>query len=351
MFCGIGGEFWEEIWVGVKASEIFGEAEDIEEDFEFGDEMVYIFEASELGELEVEIVGVGIARIKVDDPGEHEADGLSVDHSEGGGEGIGGGVGGPEHGVFDCGASEGRPDLHGATGGEIVGIEEDGFERGEAEAESFARIESGDGVAGFGDGGFYGVSDGIDASAGGDLEWLGESEEGVEDGDFGGGFGIATSHFLVSGFVGDEGKALAFAARAGGGGNGDEWEHGVFRLPDAPVVFDFAAIGEDKIGGFGGIDATAAAEADDGIDLGMAGDFHAEGDIESRGIFANGIEDHDLEAGGFEGFGGSGGVTGGGDAVIGDEEDAFALEFTGEMSDLVERIGTEDEASAWVGIK
>jgi len=49
LFSGIGGEFGEEIWVGVKAGEIFGEAEDIEEDFEFGDEMVYVFEASELG--------------------------------------------------------------------------------------------------------------------------------------------------------------------------------------------------------------------------------------------------------------------------------------------------------------
>ena len=94
---------------------------------------------------------------------------------------------------------------------------------------------------------------------------------GIENGDAGGGLGIAAGHFLMGGFIGDQGEGLALAAGAGGGGDGDQGEHRPRRLAHAPVVLHAAAIGEEKVAALGGVQAAAPAQPDETVNARAAG--------------------------------------------------------------------------------
>ena len=119
------------------------------------------------------------------------------------------------------------------------------------------------------------VSQGVNAAASRDPRRLGKGQRGVKEGDARGGFGVAAGHLLMGLLVGDEGKGLAFAARAAGGGDGEQRQHGARGLANAPVILHLAAIGEDEVAALGGVHAAAAAQADDGVNGGAAGDFDA----------------------------------------------------------------------------
>ena len=113
---------------------------------------------------------------------------------------------------------------------------------------------------------------------------------GVEQGDSRGGFGVAAGHFLVGLFVGDQGKRLALAAGAAGGGDGDERQHRPGRLADAPIILHAAAVGEQEIAAFGGVHAAAPAQADDGVDVRPAGDLEAPLDALGAGVFLDAVK-------------------------------------------------------------
>jgi hypothetical protein len=144
-------------------------------------------------------VGVGIVTIGVeaDDVGEHQADGQAVGDVEFGGEGIGGGVGGAEHGVFDRTAGQVRAQKHFGAGFIIVGIGDGLLVRRIEELPGLLGQASRGFVALGAGGGFDGVGDGVDAGGGGDFGRLGGGERGIENRQAREGFGIAAGHFYV----------------------------------------------------------------------------------------------------------------------------------------------------------
>jgi hypothetical protein len=225
----------DEIRVRVAIGQAAGDPGLVEEVLEAGDEGIdgggqAVADAGNFrggGELSITDASLGILCVVADDQGQHEADGFAVHDIEMGGEWVGGGVGGAEHAIFDGGTGVGGGEEHVPAGFEVRGLLEDGGQGGDDAFEGLMREHEGERIPFGGDGGFHGVSEGIDTGMGGDGVRLGEGESGVEDGDARGGLGIEAGHFLMSLIVGNEGGALAFAAGAGGGGDGDEGQHGL----------------------------------------------------------------------------------------------------------------------------
>ena len=69
----------------------------------------------------------------------------------------------------------------------------------------------------------------------------------------------------------NERKTLAFAASAGGSGDGEERQHRLGSLADTPVVLHLTAVGEQEIAPLGRIHGTTTAEADNEINALAAG--------------------------------------------------------------------------------
>src|SRR5258708_11370530 len=113
---------------------------------------------------------------------EHEADGAAVWGAEMRGEGIGGGMGGAEHTIFNGGSGQGSAKEDRPTGFEVGGGLQDTRQAGDGEPECFARKEKGQRSAWFGDGGFECVSYGIDAAARRDGRGLRNSQCGIQNG-------------------------------------------------------------------------------------------------------------------------------------------------------------------------
>ena len=93
----------------------------------------------------------------------------------------------------------------------------------------------------------------------------------------------------------DQGEGLAFAARPGRRGDGDQGQHGPGGLADAPVIFHSPAVGEQEIATLGRIHAAAAAQADEEIDLLLACERDARIDHLSRGVFDDVAKACDLD--------------------------------------------------------
>ena len=296
------------------------------------------------GEFSIGAAGFGNFGIKANDVREHDADGLAVDDAEVCGEWIGAGMSRAEHAVFNGDSGKGGGEEHSTAAFEVAGIFTDLGKTGDTELECFVRVNERECVALAGDGGFDSVGDGINAGTGGDAWRLGKGEQGIENGDFGGGFGIATGHFRMRFFIGNQGVGLAFAAGAGGGGNGDEREHRFGGFAGARIVVNASAIGQDEIAAFGRIHGAAAAEADDKIDVGIASKRNAALDGGGGGVFIRMIEESDEKAGGFKILLDLAGMAGRDNSGIGDEEDAFGSIFAGQLPCSFGATGSKNEA-------
>ena len=128
------------------------------------------------------------------------------------------------------------------------------------------------------------MSQGVNAAASRDPRGLGKGKRGIKQGDARCRFRVATGHLLMGLLVGDKGKGLAFAARAAGGGDGEQGQHGARCPPDTPVILHLAAVGEDEVAALGGVHAAAAAQADDSVDGGAAGNLDATLHASGRGV-------------------------------------------------------------------
>lgn len=309
-----------------------------------------------VGEVAIIVAGIdsgafGQLGIEADDVRQHDADCFTVDDLELRGERIRAGVGGAEHGVLDGDAGVGGTEEHLSTRGDVFGIGHDAGEAVVAEAEGFTGKDGGPGVTLVGHGGFQGVREGIHTGADSDAVRLRDGEFGIEDGDLGGGFHIATGHLDVGFRIGDQGVALALAARAGRGRDGDHRQHGFRRLVRAPVVLHATAVGEDEITPLRRIHAAAAAEADDEVGLELASDGDTAVHILRAGIFPHIAIHPDLDPGLDEKAGGTGDVACAQDARITDDQRPFATEFLGQAAHLGERAIAKDESGAGLMVK
>ena len=77
-------------------------------------------------------------------------------------------------------------------------------------------------------------------------------------------------------------------------------QHGARGLADAPVILHLAAVGENEIAALGGVHAAAAAQADDRVDAGAAGDLDASLHAPGRGVLLDLVEARHLHARGFQ---------------------------------------------------
>ena len=135
------------------------------------------------------------------------------------------------------------------------------------------------------------MRDRVDASACRDLVRLRHRQQGIEDGDARRRFRIAARHLLVRLFVGNERERLTFAARAGRRRHGDQRQHRLRRLTDAPIILHPPAVGEEEIAALRGVHAAAAAEPNDQLRANGACGFEALLHLAGGGIFLDRVED------------------------------------------------------------
>ncbi len=195
------------------------------------------------------------------------------------------------------------------------------------------------------------MSQGVNAAASRDPRRLGKGQRGVEQGDARGGFRVAAGHLLMGLLVGDEGKGLAFAARAAGGGDGEQGQHGARGPADAPVILHLAAVGENEVAALGGVHAAAAAQADDGVDGGAASDLDAALHAPGRGVLLDLLKARHLHAGGFQQGLHPAGMTGGHDPAVGDEQHLPGGETLGQFAHALDAVDAEDDPGPRLIIK
>ena len=140
------------------------------------------------------------------------------------------------------------------------------------------------------------MGQGIDPGQCGDFGGLGQGEQGIQDGDRRGGFGIAASHFDVGFRIAYQGKRLGFAPGARGGRNGDQREHRFACFSYSPVIRNDAAAGIEEIDPFSAVHARPSSESDDQIWGPLAGYFQTLVDVEGVWIFAQTVESANLQS-------------------------------------------------------
>ncbi len=191
----------------------------------------------------------------------------------------------------------------------------------------------------------------VNAAARRDPSRLGKGQRGIEQGDARGGFRIAAGHLLMGLLVGDESEGLAFAARAAGGGDGDQGQHGARGPADTPVILHLAAVGEDEVAALGGVHAAAAAQADDGVNGSAAGDLDAALHAPSRGVLLDLLKAGHLHARGFQQGPHPAGMPGGHDPAVGDQQHPPGIETLRQLAHPLDAVDAEDDPGARLIIK
>ncbi len=118
----------------------------------------------------------------------------------------------------------------------------------------------------------------------------------IENGDAKGGLGIATGHFHVGLFVGNDGKRLGFATGAGRGRNADRGQHGMNGFADLPVVGHDAAIGQQEIDSFGAVHGAAAPDGNEKVGAMAASGFQTRLHMARCGILFHAVEQQRVES-------------------------------------------------------
>ena len=176
------------------------------------------------------------------------------------------------------------------------------------------------------------MRDGVDPRVGGDYRGLRQRQFRIENRDGRGSLRVAARHFLMRLLVGDQGERLRFAARAGGGGDSDQRQHGLGRFSDSPVVLHASTVGEQKVDALGAVHRAAAAKTDDQVDFVLFGECKAGIDMRRSRVFLYVTEDDSREALGFEKANGGSRVAGADDAGVGDDQGPTSAERAGEFA-------------------
>jgi hypothetical protein len=266
-----------------------------------------------------------------------------MDETELGGQRIGAGMRRAKHAVLDRQAGVGRAELHRATCGDILAAAEHHRKVGIEQGEGLTREEVRDGIALGGDEGLDRMADGVEAGAGGDLARLGEGERGIEQCDARHRLAVAARHLLVRLLIGDQRVALALAAGAGGGRNGDEWQERFGRRVGVPVVAHPSAIGQQEVAALGGVHRAAAAEADDDVDFPVTRHREAGIDVGGGGVLVRPVVGHYREAGPLERLPHLGRMAGGDQALIGDQQRARRPDLTCQLAQTCQATRPRDQ--------
>jgi hypothetical protein len=236
------------------------------------------------------------------------------------GEGIGGGVRGAEHAVFDREAGQRGAELHlsaiiarGVAGDDIT----DG---GGNIAERALGVEGRNRIAPRADGGFERVGECIQAGLNRNRIGLGCSQVWIENRDARARLGITACHFFMGVIAADERVRLALAPGAGSGRDGDQGQHRLRGLPVPVIVAHDAAIAEQKIAGLGGVHAASAAEGDDAVERLFLREVAAGSGVGFGGVFPGVVVDGHGDARRREQALGVGEMAGARNAPVADQE-------------------------------
>ena len=290
--------------------------------------------------------------VEADHVGQHQPDRHSVGNPVIGGQGIGAGMGGAEHGIFDRQPGQMRSQQHLAPGGGILALLQDRLEICFQEMPGFPGKHLRHGIAPGGNETFQGMGDGIDAGHRGYFIGHTLGQQRIEDHNAEARLDIAAGHLAVGFLLRDQGVRLSFAAGAGGGGHPDGGQHRLYRLAAAPVILHPAAVGQQKINPLGAIHGAASPQPDNAVNAAeilrkLTAGLHVAG----GGIFYHIMEYLGLHPGCFQGPQRPGHMPGADNPGIGDQQHPLRRQRAGQLSQPLQGVLSEDHPGGRLKIK
>ena len=272
-------------------------------------------------------------------------------HVEMRGQRIGRRVGRAQHRVLDGQAGKRRAEQHSAPRLFVERMRHHTGEAGDAQLEGLVGKHQREGIALLRHRRFDGMSNGVNAGAGGDAWRLGYGELRIEQGDARRSLGIQTGHLLVSVLIGDQRGALAFAARARRGGDRDEGQHRLRRLAHAPIILHLPAVGENEIAALRRVHRTAAAQAHQEVHRCFTCDRQTLIHVARGRVLTDAIISHCAQARGLQRVFHPSRVPGDHQARIRDQQHPLRAEAARQFAHPSHAAGAEDQLGARVIIK